>query len=306
MNNQEQTLPSYRHRAYGLAFHSDLELPEFHRDFMEGADVVIRRRRIDRPYPEPPAATSFQLDGATKFLAWRSVGRYLIHDQHQIDVDPAPGASEPLVRLPLVGPVMALLLHLRGFLVLHASAIAIGDRSAIFLGDKQAGKSTTAAALVAAGHRLLTDDTLAIDFEPSGHPWIVPGFPQIKLSNDAAIAVADGGRQPQPPPFEGFEKRQHLLVDRFSHDRVAMTRVYVLVRGDKAAATSLKPPEALMALVRYSYIKRFGSQALGDTAGRHLEQCAALASSVEVNRLETPASLDRLDEVVRLIEGHLG
>jgi hypothetical protein len=306
MNSQEQTLPLYRYRAYGLAVESDLELPELRRDFFGGADIVIRRRHIARPYPDPPQFTAFEFEPATQYLAWRKVGRYLIRGQDQIDVDPAPDAGEPLVRLPLLGPVMAVLLHLRGLLVLHASAVAIGGQSAIFLGDKQAGKSTTAAALVAAGHRLLADDTLAVEVPQLGTPSIVPGFPQIKLSSEAAAAVADKGRQAQPLPYEGFGKRQHLLIDRFSHERTALTRIYVLSRGTDASTKALAPPEALMALVRFSYVKRFGPQALGETAGRHLQQCARLANTVEVCRLEVPSGLDRLDEAVRLIERHVG
>ena len=115
------------------------------------ADVVIHLCPVRRRYPQAPATTTFEFEGETQYLAWRNVARFLIKGKRQIDVDPAPGAEEALVRLPLVGPVIALLLHARGLLVLHASAIAIGDQSAIFLGDKQAGKSTIAAALVAAG-----------------------------------------------------------------------------------------------------------------------------------------------------------
>jgi hypothetical protein len=305
MNSLDMPRPLHRYRAYGLAIHSGLELPELCPDKAYDADVVVRRRPITRPYPKPPAATLFEFGAETQYLAWRNVARYLIRDQRQIDVDAAPEASEPLVRLPLIGPVMALLLHLRGLLVLHASAVAIGDRSVIFLGDKQAGKSTTAAALVAAGHRLLTDDTLAIDFPQTGVPRIVPGFPQIKLSLDAAAAVVDDGRQVQPSPFRGFEKRQHRLVDRFSHEYVAATRVYVLARGAKAAVTPLTPTEALMSLIRFSYVTRFGARGHGEAAAKHLNQCAALADAVEVGRLELPESLSRLEEAVRLVEGHL-
>lgn len=294
------------YRAYGLAFRSDLVMPELRPDATGRADVAIRLRPIARPFPLAPAGTTFEFGRDTHFLAWRSVGRFLIHGARQIDVDPAPDVGEPLLRLPLVGPVMALLLHLRGMLVLHASAIAVGERSAIFLGDKQAGKSTTAAAMVAAGHRLLTDDILAIDFPLAGLPRIAPGFPQIKLSLDAAAAVVDDRLEPQPPPFPGFEKRQHRLVDRFSHDRVAPSRIYVLTRGDKAAVTPLAPGEALTALIRFSYVTRFGARALrGDAAVTHMKQCAALAGAASVSRLEVPGSLDRLDEAVRLVEEEL-
>jgi hypothetical protein len=294
------------YRAFGLTFRSDLPLPEFRPDD-DGApaDVLIRLRPVHRPLPDVAAGMTIDLGPETQYLAWRNVGRYLIRGTRQIDVDPLPETSEPLLRLPLVGPVMALLLHLRGMLVLHASAIAIGNRSAVFLGDKQAGKSTTAAALVAAGYRLISDDLVAFDFS-AGQPSIAPAFPQIKLSNEAAAAIADDRLDPQPPPFPGFEKRQHRLVDRFSDDPIMADRIYVLTRGGAAAATPLSPGDALTALMRFSYVARFGAAAVrGAAAGRHLTQCAALASAAKVGRLEVPTGLDRLADVVRLVEREL-
>ncbi|TGV75989.1 serine kinase, partial [Mesorhizobium sp. M2D.F.Ca.ET.145.01.1.1] len=93
---------------------------------------------------------------------------------------------------------LARLLHQRGLLVLHASAIAVTGRGAIFMGDKGAGKSTTASALIRAGHDLLTDDVVALDLANPNQPMIVPGFPQIKLAADAAAAISLGQAQVRP------------------------------------------------------------------------------------------------------------
>src|SRR5579862_2093768 len=47
----------------------------------------------------------------------------------------------------LLGPVLGLLLRLRGVVCLHASAVSLGGRAVAFAGPAGAGKSTTAAAL---------------------------------------------------------------------------------------------------------------------------------------------------------------
>jgi hypothetical protein len=295
--------PEYRYRAYGLALHSDLAVPELEPDDAEAADVTVRLGSIDRPMPEPPAGTRFEFGPDDQYLAWLMVGRFLIRDGREIVVEPLAEAGEALVRMPLLGPVMAVLLHLRGMLVLHASAVAIGGRSAIFLGDKQAGKSTTAAALVGAGHRLIADDVLAIQFPESDGPWIAPGFPHLKLDVDVAKAVIGDGAAALPPAHPSFEKRQHRLTEPFSHARVRPARIYVLSRDAVAASTPLAAADALTALIRFSYITRFGASAFkGEMAGAHLRQCAKLAGSVGVSRLDVPSGVERLGDVVRLVE----
>ena len=201
---------------------------------------------------------------------------------------------------------MALLLHQRGLLILHASAIAVGGKSVIFMGDKGAGKSTTAGAMIRAGHELLTDDVVALDMTRSDEAMIVPGFPQLKLAADAASAIALDEVEVRPQVHPAIDKAQHRLLGRFSHDRVPATRIYVLERGGKAAISPLAGIAALPAIIKFSYVTRFGRPALvGDAAALHLGYCARLADHVGVCRLEVPTGLDRIGEAVDLIERDL-
>jgi len=293
----------YFYRAYGLVIRSELRLPELDPADPGVADLIIRFAGTGREMPSGGAVFEFGRD--TQYMAWESVGAFLIRGTSEIHIERAHGVGDRLLALPLLGPVMAILLHLRGRLVLHASAVAIGNRSAIFLGDKRAGKSTTAAAMVAAGHRLLTDDVLAVDVPSSGTGAILPGFPQIKLSNDSAEAVTIGSVvEPQLHP--AIDKRQHRLTDGFSQAPVPVTRIYVLERGTKADVTKLPVQQAFLSLIRFSYVTRFDGAALkGDAAGAHLRHCAQLAGSAGVRRLQVPAGLDQLGEAVRLIEQDL-
>jgi hypothetical protein len=198
---------------------------------------------------------------------------------------------------------MALLLHVRGLLVLHASAVSVGEGGVIFLGDKQAGKSTTAAAFVRAGHRLVADDVVAIDFADPGRPWIRPGFPQLKLSAGMEIG---GDAVTMPPVVAGFDKRQHRLAE-FQHTPVPPAAIYVLERGARAEVSPLTPGDALAALIRFSYVARFGRAAFNPAGpAGHLQQCATLVGFSRVCRLEVPNDRDRLDEVVRVVEREVG
>ena len=294
------------YRAYGLTIASEVMLPELQPAAPGAADVVIAVGAIDLPKPSPEAATDFRFEPDRQYLAWHAVGAFLISDFSRIDIEPAPGVDDALLAFPLLGPVMALLLHQRGLLVLHASAIAVAGTSAIFMGDKGAGKSTTASAMIRAGHRLLTDDVVALDLTNPREPMTVPGFPQIKLAADAAAAISLEKAEVRPQVHPAIDTMQHRLNGGFSGDKVPATRIYILKRGERADITPLPAIAALPAVIKFSYVTRFGRAALPDDfAAAHLRQCSWIANHIGVYRLEVPTGLDRIGEAVELIEKDL-
>jgi hypothetical protein len=297
--------PAYGYRAYGLSIRSELPLPELEPDVAELPDLTIRLGGTGLPLPHPSSEAIYESGEDRQYVAWPGVAAFMIRGTGAIDIEPAPGVSEPLLNLPLLGPIMALLLHQRGLLVLHAGAVDVGGRGAVFLGDKGAGKSTTVAAFVARGHRLLADDVLAVAFPHGGEPAIVPGFPQLKLVDDAAGRIELDGAVAMPRPVPGFPKEQRRLAAPFSHATVAPHRIYVLARAEAAAIRPLPAQDALGALLWFSFASLFKRRGLPigkAQAGRHLAQCAALVNAARVARLEVPRDLGRLDEIVRLVE----
>jgi len=293
------------YKAYGLTVRSEVTLPELEPTAPATPDIEIAVRPIDFPKGSSEGV-AFHFEPERQFLSWQAVGSFLIDGTNRIDVEPAPGIDDTLLAFPLLGPVMALLLHQRGLLVLHASAINVGGRSVIFMGDKGAGKSTTAGAMIRAGHRLLTDDVVALDLSAAGRPTVLPGFPQLKLAADAAGAIPIQDAEVRPQVHPQIDKAQHRLREGFSAEAVPASRIYVLERSERAAIIPLPAVNALPAIIRFSYVTRFGRQALvGDFASTHLRQCAELAGRIGVCRLEVPAGLERIDEAVALIESDL-
>ncbi len=174
----------YSYTAYGLNICSAVLLPELQVSTHQIADVVIKFGKVDLSLPEPePAWDYFHLDGDLAYLYWKVVGKFLVKSGHEIIIEPLPDVEEQVLRLPLLGAVLAMLLHQRQYLVLHASAMAIGDSAAVFLGQKGQGKSTMAATLYGRGHKQMTDDAAAINIDSGSDacPILLPGFPQIKL-----------------------------------------------------------------------------------------------------------------------------
>ena len=109
----------------------------------------------------------------------------------------------------LYGPILALVLRLRGSLALHASAVEFGGRAVGFVGPHGAGKSTLAAALGARGRRVITDDLLHL--RRAGDGWIAEPFASmIKLWPEGARLAFD---EPTDLPriAEGWDKRALAL-----------------------------------------------------------------------------------------------
>ena len=91
-----------------------------------------------------------------------------------------------------------------------------GDKAIAFVGDSGYGKSTLAAAFLAAGHRLLTDDVLVLKKGDGGEFYAYPGPRRIKLVPEIAERFLRGLPRgtPMAPsatkrviPLKGLEAR---------------------------------------------------------------------------------------------------
>ena len=222
----------------------------------------------------------------------------MVRDGHEIVVDPAPGAEERTLRLFILGPALALLLHQRGRLILHASAVEIDGDAVAFLGGPRWGKSTTAGALHVRGHPLVADDVVAVQPDTNA-PVVFPGFPRLKLWPEAARSLGDDP-EALPQLHPRFAKRDRPATEGFVHDLLPLRRVYVLAEDSHQAIQPLSPQEALIELVRHSFVA--GWLASTGAAASHFRQCSNLVNQVLVCRLERPRSLAELPDLARLIE----
>lgn len=300
---------THHYRAFGLAIASDIALPELVAapcpagDARE-ADLAIRIVHTGRDFPDPDTPGTFRFGDTSCFLLYPQIGAFRIAAPGLIEVEPRPGVDPALVAFPLLGPVIALLLQARGAFLLHGSALAGPDgRAFAFLGDKGAGKSTTAAAFLRAGHALLTDDIIAIEGLETGAGRISPAFPQVKLTHAAADALADAdlGARPDVPLVR--DKRRFLLGSGFAADAHVPARFFLLTRGARLDLRPLDAKERMKAFMRFSYGARFGPEAITPAiAARHVRHCAALAHRAEAAILTVPHDLAALGEVVAFVE----
>ncbi len=213
-----------------------------------------------------------------------------------------PGGNSPVPYV--LGRVFAVWLELQGVPVLHGSCFATEQGAIGLLADSGTGKTTLAAALVAAGYRLLTDDLVPLLYE-GPDAIIYPGIPMSRLWPDTLAAlVPDGARA---TPIHPDSSKCKLVDDgsgpaRFASTPLPLRRLFILERGkvSDVRITRLSPAAAVMALIRYSYRPEL-CQVLGLQAAR-LPLLAALMQSVCVDLLQYPSGFAQLSQVVACLQ----
>ena len=291
----------YSYTAYGLCIHSFLPLSEL--PATEAApDVIVRLARVERvPANGVASGSGWWATAQEVCLHYEQLGAVLVRDGREILVDPIPGLEEPAIQSWILGAAIGVLLHQRGLLVLHASAVDMGGTAVVFLGNAGWGKSTTAAALHARGRGVIADDVVALALQNEGDPIVLPAFPRLKLWPQV---VASLGQDPEDLArvCPGEDKRVYRVAEGFSQVPVPLGRIYVLGGGTCAQIEPLGFKEAFIQLVRHSYAVHL-LNATG-TVSRHFRQCAALAGCVPASRLKRRQSLASLSDLARLVEAH--
>jgi hypothetical protein len=201
----------------------------------------------------------------------------------------------------LLGPVMALVLRMRGVPALHAGAVAMDGRAVALVGPAGAGKSTTTAALARRGHAVLADDVLALRLA-GGAVLAQPAYPHLRLW-PGAVPIALGAHTELPPLTPNWEKRLMRVDDTFQRRGLPLAAVYVLAgRRATADAPGLEPlpgVEGILALVGNAYLGWFPDRA---ASAREVEVFGRVAAAVPVVRAIPHADGGRLGELCALIE----
>ena len=288
------------YRTYGFCVASSFVLPELVRVTC-AADVPIKRGTAGHVPNAAVNEDGHEVSEGDVRLSFEGVGAFRIRGGEEIVVEPCQGVDEAIVRLSLLGPALAVLLHQRGFLVLHASSVVMGNGAVAFLGDSEWGKSTLATALYRSGRPLVADDVLAVDLR-SGSPVVPRAFPQVKLWPESVEAL---GIEPHTlrTIHPALDKRALRAGEGFDDGTLPLTRLFVLSDGPDVRVEVIEEQEAFIELVRHSYAASLLRDSSTETA--HFEQCSALARAGLVRRLVLGGSLARVPEVIRTVEEDL-
>lgn len=296
---------TYCYTAFGLAVESAIEIPEFGDSDATGPDapdVTIRYGEVDHPGANIDDHRGLHVASRDEIYLGLEVGDVVVRNGTEIVVDPAPDVVPELLRWYLVGSVFNHLLHQRGFLILHASTVRVGDEAVCFLGYSTAGKSTTALALAAAGHTVLADDVAAITFDDDT-PLVQPGFPALKLDAETRSAITTE-MTALPGQCPDLDRHFYRMPSDHPTDPVPLARMYSLSDDDVTAVDPLEAGEALMMLVddTYTNLEMHGVEG----AGENLKQCARIVRSVPVRELRRKYGRDELPAIVDAVLADLG
>lgn len=203
----------------------------------------------------------------------------------------------------LLGPVLGLVLRLRGVLCLHASAVSIDDHAAVFVGSEGTGKSTTAAAFAREGFAVLSDDIVAL-VEHGDEFQVLPAYPRLNLWPDS-VKLLYGSPDALPPVSVGWDKRCLALGEaggpRFEERHLRLGTIYIFDDISQHGTENIEvisQKNALMMLVGNTYAANFL-----DTKQRAEEFAVLgrLVAKVPVRRINARRNVTGINELCELI-----
>lgn len=296
---------SFHYRAFGLNIASDIECPEL----MPGdgdTDVHIRygvvpehldgARTLEHHFDLKPDQLLCRING---------VGRFLVSGGHEILVDRHPGSDDRVLRLYLLGIIFSALIHQRGLLPLHGSAVDTPAGVVVFVGYSGIGKSTTLAALHRLNYRIFTDDILVVSCEDDEPPLAYPGFPQMKMTEETAERL---GVETDDAHRLSWQKEKYLIPvqDHFAAEPRPLHAMYWLTAKevDAVTLTPIKGTDKFKMLVANTFRASFLDD-LG-VGPHHFRLAAAVGRHARLVRVVRPKDGFMLDELVEALEADFG
>lgn len=289
--------------AFGLHIRSEISLPELAEgDPHSAADLYIRQGAVVLPQMHPTMiyrrgirAFFGQDEHQAMYLDWAGVASFSASGGNELVVSPVASEAN-IISLFTVSEALGLILFQKGYFLLHASSVAVGDEAWCFMGMPGAGKSSTAAAFIKAGCRLLSDDLTAITFNESGHPVIIPAYPQLKIW-EKTVNGLHYDQSDLEPVSEGVNKFAYQPRGQFSARAVPLKKVFFLHRARNKPA--LQPMN--VAEIPGEMLRNFPLPVellSGDNLKKHFLQSLQCAKSAELLRKRRPEGFDNLEKWV--------
>ena len=300
-------MPTYR--LYGLTLQSRLALPcrsvratrPDVRLIAGSASRFAGARRLGPPPRRWFHAHTF--DNGTRYLRWAGNFEFLVsRDGHRILYRRLAHATPESLAVHLLGHVLSYSLLARDVDPLHGTVVAVGSRAIALVGDCGRGKSTLAAALLAGGCRVVTDDLVAV--RRHRDRWLVdPGIPRLKLAPRLATRLL-GSDLRFGLMIHGAAKRVvPLSPTQTVPTRLPLSAIYVLAEPERASGRNVVV-EPLVARDAFIEVIRAAFNLVVLEPARHASQFAfarRLAADVPVRRLAYRRDIAELPAVCHAV-----
>jgi hypothetical protein len=293
----------YNYWGYGLTIASEIEFPELLSFDFEIPDVTIRLGKTPETLTGDDVVHKVNLCmGPTQYLLrLLNIANYYAANGISITVEPTPGIDDKSIRLFLLSSVMAAILHQRGTIALHASAIEHGGGVILFCGKSGAGKSTTATMLHQKGYKVFSDDVCVLKAE-GDLVTAIPSYPMMKLWEDsfakAGIPMVEEAQKIRPE----LAKYGRFFHDDFDIQPRAVKKIFLLDtdRASKEVSiSSLRAVDAFKELQANTY--RPAQTVAMKKRDIHFAIVSKLTAAAKVYKVTRPESTDTLAQVIDLI-----
>ena len=266
-------------------------------------DVTITLGEVPETLPTAErGAADWQANGDVFLLHIAGVLRALITGGRTIHAQVDPDERAEDVGLFLLGTCFAVILQQRGRVVLHASAVSVGEYAMLFCGQSGAGKSTMAALLAKRGYPLLNDDVCNLTGR-AGEYVVYPDGRMMKLWAASMQHLALSG-DPAARVRHNVEKF-YAAPEHAEAEPRRVGGVYVLSAGDQGSEpslTRLNPAESMAELLQNAY--RPGLVRAMQMTPAYFHASAAIQRQAGVFRLSRPMDFRHADAVLDLLEQH--
>lgn len=292
----------YQYVAFGLVIQTPMPCPLLPKA-TGTPDIRVSYGQVPHALPVITAeGVCFQANAEEVLIRLPSGTAFWLKGGQDVVIAQSTGFGDDAVRLFLFGLVMGVVLLQRGELVLHASAVQVGNFAIAFMGHSGAGKSTLVAALLHRGYRVLADEVCVIREGVGGQSMAIPATPYLQLWEHALPHIWQ-----TPPSLQRVRpeiQKYHYPLDQnaFQAEPLPLRRLYALEGWNKAIYTC-KPVQGtqhIQKLLGYTYhveyLKGLGAQAL------HFKQCAALASRTVLRTVRYSSTWVSFPEVLDLLE----
>jgi len=208
--------------------------------------------------------------------------------------------DDNIFRLFAISEALGLVLHQRGFFLLHGSAVKVGEKAIVFIGVPGAGKSTTVAAFAKTGHTVLSDDMTAITFDNSGKAVVLPAYPEIKIWQDSVTHLGFD-KSKLFPAYEGHNKylfKQNQQT--FPNNGIVLEQIVVLQKPFSKKTSTQKVNNIPIELLKYFPLPHQLLQ--GNDLQRHFLDSLKIASQVSVVNVNRPKTFSKLFEFINTFQ----
>jgi hypothetical protein len=293
-------MTTFTYSVFGLKLASSFPLPELKEQKDIEPDVEIRFGKV----PELLESTSengllWQSEPGKLLLSIENTARYLVIDDREIIIEPAPESSESKIRTFLLGSIMASILYARNTPILHASVINTKRGAVLFMGRSGAGKSTMLGAFLKRGYEMLSDDKAGIFIDEEGEVKVLSAFPAARLMKKT---VSELGYTVDDTWVSQGKRKYVMPVKNFVDEPVRIYAAYSIkpYNKEEIVLTPLEQFDRFQHLNRNTYRRRFIQEK--DQKKKHLGIFGKMAEQIRVIEVLRPNNPQMIGELADKIE----